>query len=100
MEKLCPKFEDAFEILGKRWTGLIIRSLQSGPKRFKDLEVMIPQLSARMLTARLKELEEHHIISRTVSNSTPVLIEYSLSEKGLDLHQAMDAVAQWAEKWN
>lgn len=101
MEKyhLCPKFEDAFELLGKRWTGLIIRTLLNGQKRFSEISTSIPNLSARMLTERFKELETHGIVSRTVYPETPVRIEYELTEKGKDLGKVMDEVQQWADKW-
>ena len=52
---LCPRFEAAFQILGKRWNGLIIRSLLSGSKRFSELQEIIPALSSRVLTERFKE---------------------------------------------
>lgn len=101
MEKyhLCPKFEDAFELLGKRWTGLIIRTLLSGQKRFSDISAVIPNMSARMLTERFKELEMHKIVSRTVYPETPVRIEYELTEKGKELSTVMDEIQKWAEKW-
>ena len=96
---LCPHFEAAFELLGKRWTGLIIRCLLSGSKRFSDIQEIIPALSARMLTERFKELEELGIITRTVYPEMPVRIEYELTEKGIDLETAMDEIQKWAEKW-
>lgn len=101
MEKfhLCPRFESAFELLGKRWTGLIIRSLLNGAKRFSDIQEIIPNLSARMLTERFKELEEQGIITRKVYPEMPVRIEYGLTEKGRDLEKAMDEIQKWAEKW-
>lgn len=101
MEKyhLCPKFEAAFELLGKKWTGLIIRSLLNGTKRFSDIQEVIPALSARMLTERFKELEEQGIIIRNVYPETPVRIEYALTEKGRDLEKVMDEIQNWAEKW-
>lgn len=97
--KLCPHFEAAFELLGKRWTGLIIRSLLDGSKRFSDIQEIIPDLSARMLTERFKELEKEGIITRTVYPETPVRIEYKLTEKGKDLEKSMDEIQRWAEKW-
>lgn len=101
MEKfqMCPKFEAAFELLGKRWTGLIIRSLLNGAKRFSDIQEIIPNLSARMLAERFKELEEHGIIVRKVYPEIPVRIEYELTEKGKDLEKAMDEIQKWAERW-
>lgn len=97
---LCPRFEAAFELLGKRWTGLIIRSLLSGAKRFSDIQDMIPALSARMLTERFKELEEQGILVRNVYPEMPVRIEYELTEKGRDLEKAMDEIQKWAERWS
>lgn len=101
MEKyhLCPKFEDAFELLGKRWTGLIIRTLLNEQKRFSDISASIPNMSARMLTERFKELEHNGIVTRTVYPETPVRIEYELTDKGRDLSKAMDEIQDWAEKW-
>ncbi len=87
MEKfhMCPRFENAFELLGKRWTGLIIRTLLNGQNRFSDIEEAIPNMSARMLTERFKELEKAGIILRKVYPETPVRIEYELTEKGREL---------------
>ncbi|AUM94744.1 TPA: helix-turn-helix transcriptional regulator [Clostridium botulinum] len=102
MEKyhMCPKFENAFELLGKKWTGLIIRTLLSGQKRFSDISEAIPNMSARILTERFKELELEGIIIRKVYPETPVRIEYELTQKGSDLQAVMDEVQKWAEKWN
>lgn len=97
---MCPKFESAFELLGKRWTGLIIRTLLSGQKRFTDIAEAIPNMSARMLTERFKELEKEGIVVRKVYPEVPVRIEYELTQKGADLQRAMDEIQKWAEKWN
>lgn len=101
MEKyhMCPRFEAAFELLGKKWTGLIIRSLLSGSKRFSDIEEIIPNMSARMLTERFKELEREGIILRKVYPETPVRIEYELTNKGRELESSMNEIQKWAEKW-
>lgn len=98
--KLCPKFEHAFEILGKRWNGLIIYSLMERDLRFSQLEQIIPQLSARMLTFRLKELEDEGMIKRLVNDRQPIRVEYQLTEKGRDLKTAMDQIGYWATKWH
>ena len=92
---MCPKFESAFELLGKRWTGLIL----NGQHRFSDIEEAIPNMSSRMLTERLKELDKEGIIVRKVYPETPVRIEYELTEKGLELENVMDEIQKWAEKW-
>lgn len=96
---LCPRFECAFSLLGKRWNGLIIRVLLEGPKRFSDITNMIPQLSDRILAERFKELEAAGIIKRNVYPETPVRIEYQLTEKGIALKAVMDEVQKWAETW-
>lgn len=97
--RLCPKFECAFELLGKRWTGLIIRVMASGYNRFTDISEMIPQMSDRMLTERLKELESAQIVCRTVYPEIPVRIEYALTQKGKELEPVMNALQSWADKW-
>lgn len=97
--QLCPKFEAAFEILGKRWTGLIIKVLLDGPKRFKDISESITGMSDRMLSERFKELEQAGILIRHVYPETPVRIEYELTEKGRALNLAMSEVQKWAEAW-
>jgi len=97
--RLCPKIESAFELLGKRWTGLIIHVLMDGPKRFKEISDMIPGMSDRMLAERFKELEAAGIVVRDVYPETPVRIEYSLTEKGKALAPVMEEVRNWAEEW-
>jgi DNA-binding HxlR family transcriptional regulator len=96
---LCPKFESASELIGKRWTGLIIRVLLTGPKRFKEITEIISNVSSKVLTERLKELECVGIIKREVFPEMPVRIEYSLTEKGRDLLPVFDELQKWAEKW-
>ncbi len=98
-EKLCPKFEAAFQLLGKRWTGLIIRVLLHGPQRFRDISAVIPAMSDRMLAERFKELEAAGILTRLVYPETPVRIEYELTEKGRTLQPVMDEVQHWADNW-
>lgn len=96
---LCPKFEAAFELLGKRWNGLIIRVLLNGPCRFKDISEMIPGMSDRMLSERFKEMEAAGILVRRVYPETPVRIEYELTDKGKALKPVMDELHKWAQAW-
>ncbi|RKD23242.1 HxlR family transcriptional regulator [Ammoniphilus oxalaticus] len=96
---ICPKFESAFELLGKRWTGLIIRVLLNGPTRFKEVSNLIPNLSDRVLSERFKQLEEAGIIKRNVYPETPIRIEYELTEKGKSLKPMMDECEKWADIW-
>jgi len=96
---LCPRFETAFSFLGKRWNGLIIQTLMSGPKRFKDISSLIPSMSDKMLSERMKDLEVEGIVVRHVYPETPVRIEYELTEKGKGLRSVMEQIQLWAEKW-
>jgi len=98
-EKMCPKYESAIELLGKKWTGLIIRVLMGGPKRFKEVKEQIPCMSDRVLTERLKELESLGILIRNVYPEIPVRIEYELTKKGKDLEQVILEIQNWGEKW-
>jgi DNA-binding HxlR family transcriptional regulator len=97
--ELCPRYEQAIEILGKRWTGLILRILQDGPKRFSEFTECIPGISAKVLTGRMKELEQQGIVRRDVYPETPVRIEYSLTEKGQAMEPVLDAIQSWASQW-
>lgn len=98
-KSLCPKVEKSFELIGKRWTGLVIYVLLSGPKRFSELHDTIPQLSRRMLTERIKELEEHGIIVRHIIPERPVRSEYLLTKKGTELGKILGPISEWAESW-
>ncbi|TVX98785.1 winged helix-turn-helix transcriptional regulator [Cohnella terricola] len=97
--KMCPKYESAAELLGKKWTGLIIRVLLGGPKRFKDIKEQIPDMSDKMLTDRMKELEAAGILTRTVYPEMPVRIEYELTEKGHSLEEVIQSIQNWGENW-
>ncbi|KIL52057.1 winged helix-turn-helix transcriptional regulator [Jeotgalibacillus soli] len=96
---LCPKFEQAFQLLGKRWNGVIIRVLADSPKRFSEIAEPIPHISNKILTERLKELEEQGIVVREVFPETPVRIEYRLTDKGHSLTPILDEVQKWADHW-
>ena len=95
----CPLYHRAVELIGRRWTGAILRVLLSGATRFSDVTAAVPGLSDRLLSERLKELEAEGIVTRTVIPETPVRIEYRLTEKGRALGNVMAAVAAWAEEW-
>ncbi|ADE70401.1 MULTISPECIES: winged helix-turn-helix transcriptional regulator [Priestia] len=94
-----PKVEKSFELIGKKWTGLIIYVLMSGPKRFSELNESIPALSRRLLTERIKELEDHGIVVRNVIPDRPIRSEYSLTQKGTELGKILGPISQWAESW-
>jgi DNA-binding HxlR family transcriptional regulator len=95
----CPIFHRAVELIGRRWTGAIIRAMQSGCTRFSDIAHAIPGLSDRLLSERLKELEGEGIVERTVIPETPVRIEYHLTDKGRDLNEVMSAISEWSARW-
>lgn len=97
---LCPRFHRAVELIGKRWTGAILRVLQSGRTRFSAIASAIPDMSDRMLAERLRELEHEGIIARSVIPETPVRVEYELTSKGKALDEAFCAIARWAEVWD
>jgi DNA-binding HxlR family transcriptional regulator len=95
----CPTYHRAIEMIGRRWTGAILRALYSGQHRFSDLTATIPGLSDRLLSERLKELEAEGIVKRTVIPATPVRIDYHLTDKGLALGEVIEAVSTWGETW-
>jgi len=98
-QSLCPRFERAFQLLGKRWVGVIIRVLSNGPMRFNEMAEHIPHISQKVLSERLKELEEQGILVREVYPESPVRIEYHLTEKGEAIKPVLDEVQKWADKW-
>ena len=95
----CPTYHRAIELIGRRWTGAIVRALMSGATRFSDVRAAIPGLSDRMLSDRLKTLEQEGIVVRAVYPEVPVRIEYRLTEKGQALAGVLAAVTAWAERW-
>ncbi|WP_273836016.1 winged helix-turn-helix transcriptional regulator [Guptibacillus sedimenti] len=95
---LCPRFEKAMSLLSQRWTGLIIHQLLEGPQRFCNVETSI-SISGRVLSERLKDLEQQGIVIRNVYPETPVRIEYSLSDKGYALAPVLQEIENWAEHW-
>jgi DNA-binding HxlR family transcriptional regulator len=97
--QLCTKFHHASELIGRRWTGAILFLLLKQKCRFATLRDAIPDITDRMLSDRLQELEREGLVERTVVPDTPVRVEYSLTRKGRALTDAMNAIATWAEKW-
>ncbi|WP_059173131.1 helix-turn-helix domain-containing protein [Bacillus sp. FJAT-27445] len=97
-KSICPRFEKAMGLLSQRWTGLIIYQLLSGPQRFCAIESSIG-ISGRVLSERLKDLENEGILKRVVYPETPVRIEYSLTDKGKALEQLMKDIEQWSQNW-
>ncbi|WP_461611623.1 winged helix-turn-helix transcriptional regulator [Cytobacillus kochii] len=95
---ICPRFEKAMSIMSQRWTGLVIYQLLSGPKRFCTLESSM-SISGRVLSERLKDLEQQGIVKREVYPETPVRIEYSLTDKGMALEPVLREIEKWSQEW-
>jgi DNA-binding HxlR family transcriptional regulator len=95
----CPRYHYAVELIGRRWTGAIVRMLLAEPRRFAELASSIPDLSDRMLAERLRELEQEGIVSRTVVPEIPVRVEYALTPMGRALEGSIRALGEWAEHW-
>ncbi len=95
---ICPRFERAMQLIGQRWTGMIIYQLLSGPQRFCNIESAIG-ISGKVLSERLKDLENEGIVKREIYPETPVRIEYSLTNKGLAFEPIIRDIEQWSQTW-
>lgn len=96
---VCTRFHKAIELIGRRWSGAIIFVLLRRRARFAEIRDAIPEMTDRMLSERLLELEEEGVVERTVIPDTPVRVEYALTKKGRALVPAVDALVDWAHKW-
>ena len=95
----CPHYHQAVELIGKRWTGAIVLVLLDGPLRFSQVGAAVPQLSDRLLSERMKELEARGLVERRVASGPPVRVEYALTEMGRDLEPALAELKLWARRW-
>lgn len=95
----CPDFHKAVELIGRRWSGAIVRELLAGTSRFTDLRDAIPDISDRMLSARLRELEVEGVVARRAHAEAPVRVEYHLTDKGQALESVVAAIGDWADRW-
>jgi DNA-binding HxlR family transcriptional regulator len=98
-ETCCSAYHRAVELVGKRWTGAILLVLMDGPARFSEVKQLVPDLSDRLLSERMKELEAEGIVRRRVLDEMPVRVEYSLTVKGEALEPAVRALKLWARSW-
>src|SRR3954449_4584569 len=87
----CPHLHEAVELIGKRWTGAIVYVLLQSrkPMRFSEVGQAVPQLSDRLLSERMKELEMRGIVQRNVHAASPVRVEYELTTMGRELAPAL-----------
>ena len=97
--RYCAAAHAAVEVIGRRWSGAIIQALLGGAIRFGEVRAAIPELSDKMLSDRLKELEAERIVERLVIPETPVRTEYRLTPKGEDLMEVMRSIGEWAHRW-
>jgi DNA-binding HxlR family transcriptional regulator len=97
----CPHFHQAVELVGKRWTGAILYVLiqAPGPLRFSEIAHAVPDLSDRLLSERMKELERCGIVQRHVAATSPVRVEYALTDRGRDLEPSLAELKGWADRW-
>lgn len=96
---VCPHFHCAIELIGKRWTGAIVVALTERPMRYAELGKAVPGLSDRLLSQRLRELEEEGLVERRVEAGTPVRVTYSLTVVGQELDPVLGELKSWARRW-
>jgi len=96
---LCPRFQVAVDLLGRRWTTLVLHVLLHGPARFGELATTLQVVSERMLSERLKELEDAGVVERRVLSGPPVGVEYRLTRKGEALGRVLRGLERWADEW-
>jgi DNA-binding HxlR family transcriptional regulator len=96
----CPCLHEAVELVGKRWTGAIVYVLleRGGPMRFSEIGQAVPQLSDRLLSERMKELEARGIVERRVHDRPPVRVEYELTAMGRELGPALRELRAWGQR--
>jgi DNA-binding HxlR family transcriptional regulator len=98
-DRVCPLYHEAVEMVGRRWTGAILRALMDGPLRFSEVAASIPELSDRLLSERMKQLEARGLVTRHVVAGPPLQVRYALSEMGHELEPALAELQRWARRW-
>jgi DNA-binding HxlR family transcriptional regulator len=89
---------ESLELVGERWTLLIVRDLIRGPARFQDLRTQLPGIPTRLLSERLKLMVEHGLVARTLYSDYPPRARYALTDKGRDLGLVVGALATWGSR--
>jgi DNA-binding HxlR family transcriptional regulator len=97
-EKSC--IQKTLKIIGSKWTVMILRELCEGTKRFGELSNNLPHISSKTLSLRLKELEHNAIVTRTVYQTVPLKVEYTLTEKGKSLKSIINSMHIWGESYS
>jgi DNA-binding HxlR family transcriptional regulator len=98
--RVAPEFHHAVELIGKRWAGAIIWALSERPHFYAELTQVVPGLSDRLLSRRLRELEDEGLVKRAVQDGTPPRVSYSLTDKGKALGPVIRELGTWATRWN
>ncbi|MGE2815730.1 winged helix-turn-helix transcriptional regulator [Mycobacterium heidelbergense] len=95
----CPYYAAAGDILTRRWAPTVLRALVTGPKRFGEIAAAIPDMTDKLLSQRLKDLEDEGLIERFLGDGRPARVEYRLTEKGVELGDILLDINLWALKW-
>jgi DNA-binding HxlR family transcriptional regulator len=99
-KQVCPHYHGAVELIGRRWAGAILYALTNGPLHFAELKDAVPGMSDRLLSCRLKELEEAELVRREVQPGTRVRVSYELTAKGHSLEPVIGGLRDWARHWH
>ncbi|MEO1063347.1 MAG: helix-turn-helix domain-containing protein [Actinomycetota bacterium] len=94
----CP-VEVAMDVIGRRWTAVILAHLKARPRRYSELHRLIPDITEKMLTQRLAELVDDGVVARTERPTAGRHVEYGLTELGRSLEPALQALYDWGEFW-
>ncbi len=97
-QQSCP-IARTLDIIGDRWTVLVLRDLSGGGRRFQDLLTSLEGISPNLLADRLKTLEAHGIVGRSFYSEHPPRAQYRLTEKGTALQPTLDALRDWGERY-
>lgn len=97
--RFCPRFHHAVELIGRRWSGAILNAMLPGAQCFNELMAIVPGLSDRLLTERLRELESEGLVRRNVIPGPPVRVSYEMTEAGKELEPVIRGLGQWAQRW-
>src|SRR4051794_34706449 len=96
----CPYYHEAVELIGRRWTGAIVAVLMDGGAlRFSEISHAVPELSDRLLSERMKELEARGVVTRQGEAGPPVKVLYELTDMGQSLEPALEELKSWARRW-
>jgi DNA-binding HxlR family transcriptional regulator len=94
----CP-VEVTMELIGGKWTAVILAHTKESPRRFSELRRLIPDVSEKMLTQRLRALEAAGLLNRTIVSTTPPNVVYDLTAAGRSLEPALQALYDWGRAW-